>query len=107
MAMIELDKDNFQSEVLDAEGVVFVDYFGDGCVPCQALMPKVHEFAEQYGDKMKFATLNITKARRLAIGQKIMGVPVMAIYKGGQKVEELVKDDCIPAVIESMIKKYI
>ena len=107
MAMIELDKDNFQAEVLDAEGVVFVDYFGDGCVPCQALMPTVHEYAEKYADGMKFATLNITKARRLAIGQKIMGVPVMAIYKGGAKVEELVKDECTAQSIEELIKKYL
>lgn len=107
MSMLELDKDNFQTEVLEAEGYVFVDYYGEGCVPCQAIMPTVHEFAEKYGDKIKFATLNISKARRLAIGQKIMGVPVMVMYKDGEKVEELLKNDCIPAVIESMIKKYI
>ena len=49
--MLEVDKKTFEDEVLKAEGYVFVDFFGDGCVPCQALMPKVHEFAETYGDK--------------------------------------------------------
>ena len=48
--MIEVDKNTFQTEVLEAEGYVFVDFFGDGCVPCAALMPKVHEFADTYGD---------------------------------------------------------
>ena len=105
--MLDLDKTNFQAEVLEAEGYVFVDFYGDGCVPCQALMPKVHEFAETYGDKLKFTSLNTTKAHRLAISQKILGLPVMAIYKGGEKVEELVKDDCTPETIEAMIKKYI
>ena len=52
--MIEVDKNTFQTEVLEAEGYVFVDFFGDGCVPCAALMPKVHEFADTYGDKLKF-----------------------------------------------------
>ena len=51
--------------------------------------------------------MNTTKARRLAIGQKILGLPVMAIYKDGEKVDELVKDDCTPETIEAMIKKYI
>ena len=51
--MIEVDKNTFQTEVLEAEGYVFVDFFGDGCVPCAALMPKVHEFADTYGDKLK------------------------------------------------------
>ena len=50
--MIDVDKNTFQTEVLEAEGYVFVDFYGDGCVPCQALMPKVHEFADKYGDKL-------------------------------------------------------
>ena len=105
--MLELTKDNFKEEVLEAEGYILVDYFGDGCVPCQALMPHVHGFEEVYGDKIKFTSLNTTKARRLAIGQKILGLPVIAIYKDGEKVDELVKDDCTPETIEAMIKKYI
>ena len=105
--MLEVDKNTFQTEVLEADGYVFVDFYGDGCVPCQALMPKVHEFADTYGDKLKFTSLNTTKARRLAIAQKVLGLPVMAIYKDGEKVEELVKDDCTAEAIEAMIKKYI
>ena len=56
--MIDVDKTTFEEEVLKADGYVFVDFYGDGCVPCQALMPKVHEFAETYGDKLKFTSLN-------------------------------------------------
>ena len=105
--MLDLTKENFEEEVLKAEGYVFVDFYGDGCVPSQALMPNVHEFADTYGDKMKFTSLNTTKARRLAIAQKVLGLPVMAIYKDGAKVEEVVKDDATPENIEAMIKKYI
>ena len=65
------------------------------------------EMADKYGDKLKFTSLNTTKARRLAIGQKILGLPVMAIYKDGEKVEEVVKDDATQENIEAMIKKYI
>lgn len=105
--MLELDKKNFEEEVLNAEGYVLVDFFGDGCVPCQALMPHVHALAEKYDGKMKFTSLNTTKARRLAIGQRILGLPVIAIYKDGAKVEELVKDDATAENVEAMIKKYI
>ena len=104
--MLELTKDTFQAEVLDAEGTILVDFFGDGCVPCAALMPHIHKFAETYGDKIKFTSLNTTKARRLAIGQKILGLPVIAIYQGGQKVAECVKDDATPENVEKMIKEY-
>lgn len=105
--MLEVAKETFEAEVLQAEDTVVVDFYGDGCVPCAALMPFVHEMAETYGDKLKFCALNTTKARRLAIGQKVLGLPVIAIYQKGEKVEELVKDDATPENIEAMIKKHI
>ena len=105
--MVELTKENFEEEVLKAEGKVLVDFFGDGCVPCQALMPTIHEFADVYGDKIKFCSLKTTKARRLAISQQIIGLPVIAIYEGGQKVAECVKDDATPENIEKMIKEHL
>lgn len=105
--MILCDKNTFEDEVLKAEGTVLVDFFGDGCAPCEALMPHIEEYAKKYGDKIKFCKLNTSSARRLAIGQKIMGLPVIAIYKGGEKIEELVKDDATPEAVEEMIKKYL
>ena len=104
--MLEADKNTFEEDVLKADGYVLVDFYGDGCVPCAALMPHVHAMADVYGDKLKFVALNTTKARRLAIGQKIMGLPVIAIYKDGEKVDELVKDDATKEAVEEMIKKY-
>ena len=104
--MLIVDKETFEPEVLQAEGTVLVDFFGDGCEPCKALLPHIESFDEQYGEKIKFTKLNTTSARRLAIGQKILGLPVIAIYQNGQKVEELVKDDATPENIQAMIQKY-
>ena len=104
--MLEADKNTFEEEVLKAKEYVLVDFYGDGCVPCAALMPHIHAMADVYGDKIKFVSLNTTKARRLAIGQKILGLPVIAVYKDGEKVEELVKDDATKEAVEEMIKKY-
>jgi len=105
--MLELTKDNFEQEVLGADGKVFVDFYGDGCVPCQALAPFLHACAEKYGGELKFAMLNTTKARRLAISQKVLGLPVVAIYENGEKIEELVKDDATEQNIEAMIARHI
>ncbi|NLJ79040.1 MAG: thioredoxin, partial [Tissierellia bacterium] len=82
--MIELTRDNFEEEVTNAEGYVLVDYWGPTCEPCKALMPHIEEMAKTYGDKVKFTSLDITKARRLAIGQKVMGLPAIIIYKDGE-----------------------
>lgn len=106
--MIELNKENFEEEVLNSTGKVFVDFYGDGCLPCQALMPHVHELATKYADKgIKFCALNTTKARRLAIGQKIMGLPVMAIYENGKQIDSVIKEAATRESIEEMIKKHI
>ena len=106
--MLELTKENFEAEVLQAEGKVFVDYYGDGCGPCAALMPHVHEFAEKYADSgIKFCAMNTTKARRLAIKMGIMGLPVMAIYENGEKIASVVKEEATVESIEAMIKAHI
>ena len=105
--MLLVDKESCAKEVLEAEGYVLVDFYGDGCAPCAALMPAIEAFSEKYGDKIKFTKLNTSQARRLAISQKVLGLPVIAIYKDGEKVEELVKDEATEANVEAMIKKYI
>lgn len=106
--MLELDKKTFAEEVLEYEGKALVDFYGDGCVPCAALMPHVHALAEKYADSdIKFCALNTTKARRVAIGQQIMGLPVVAIYVNGEKVEEVVKEDATAESVEEMIKRYL
>ena len=105
--MLELDKNTFEPEVLQAEGKVLVDFYGDGCVPCAALMPHVHAFAETYGEKLKFCALNTTKARRLAIAQKVLGLPVIAIYENGEMIDSCVKEDATAENVEAMIKRHI
>jgi len=51
--MLELDKETFEAEVLQAKGSIFVDFYSDSCEPCQALMPIVHGLSEKYSDKLK------------------------------------------------------
>lgn len=105
--VLQVDKDTFGKEVLEAEGYVLVDFYGDGCAPCEALMPSIEALSEKYGDKIKFTKLNTSKARRLAISQKVLGLPVIAIYKDSEKVDELVKEEATASNVEAMIKKYI
>lgn len=104
--MFVLTKENFEQEVLQAEGLVLVDYWNEGCEPCKALMPEVEALAEKYPE-VKFCKLDTTKARRLVIGQRIMGLPTISLYKDGVKIDEVTKDDANIANIEAMIKKHL
>lgn len=105
--MIELNKDNFEEEVLKAEGTILVDYWSPSCEPCKALMPHIHELKEKHSDKIKFTSLDITKARRLAIGQKVMGLPVIAIYKDGAMVDSVVADDANVESVTNLVERYL
>lgn len=105
--MLAVDKTTFDAEVLEASGYVFVDFWSDGCEPCKALLPEVHALAEKYEGQMKFVSLETSKARRLAIKQKVLGLPTLAVYKDGEKLEEVTKDDATIENIEALIKKYL
>ncbi len=105
--MLALDKDTFETEVLQAEGLVLVDYWSESCVPCKALMPDVELLAEQFEGQVKFCKLDVTTARRLAISQRVLGLPTIAVYKGGEKVGEVTKDDATKAGILEMIEKAL
>ena len=103
--MIAVDKETFQKEVKDEKGYVLVDYWSESCESCKALMPDVVALEEKYGKQIKFSKLDVAKARRLAIGEKVLGLPTIVLYKDGQKVEEVTKDNATVANIEAMIKK--
>ncbi|MGL6108425.1 thioredoxin TrxA [Romboutsia sp.] len=105
--MLVLDKNTFEEEVVKHEGIVVVDFWSEGCEPCKALLPEVEELANQYTENFKFCKLDTTKARRLAIKEKVLGLPTIAVYKDGAKIDEVTKDDATKSNIEEMIKKYL
>lgn len=105
--MVELDRKNFDAEVLEAEGLVLVDFWGQSCEPCKALMPHIHALEEKYGDKIKFASLDISTGRRVAMAQGVAGLPAIYIYKDGVMIDDLRGDDATAAAIEEMIKKHV
>ncbi|MHC6180430.1 thioredoxin family protein [Clostridium sp. JNZ X4-2] len=106
--MIELTKQNFNEEVLGyKDKPVLVDYWGDKCEICKQLMPGVHKLEDKYGDKVKFSSLNISKARRLAIGQKVLGLPTMVLYNKGEKINSITADKITSLDdVEEFVKSY-
>jgi len=84
--MTELTKENFDAEVTEAEGVVFVDFWSPKCEECLTLNPEVEVLAERYAGRVKFCKLDAAGNRRLSIAQKVMGLPAFVIYVNGEKV---------------------
>jgi len=84
--MIELNKENFDAEVLQAEGIVLVDFWSPKCDPCLELLPEVEKMAKANAGRAKFCKLDTMGNKRLAIGQKVLGLPTLVFYKNGEKV---------------------
>lgn len=103
--MITVNKENFEQEVLQADGVVMVDWWGPKCEHCLELMPSVEQLAEKYQDRMKFCSVDTSGNRRLAISQKVLGLPAILFYKGGIKIDDLSGQDIQPEDIEARIKQ--
>ncbi|HPF44505.1 MAG TPA: thioredoxin family protein [Syntrophomonadaceae bacterium] len=104
--MIAVDKENFEQEVLQAEGIVMVDWWGPKCERCLELMPSVEELAEKYAGKIKFCSVDTSGNRRLAISQKVLGLPAILFYKGGEKIDEISGQEIAAEDIEEKIRKY-
>lgn len=105
--MLMLDKDTFEEAVLKSQGYVLVDFWSEGCEPCKALMPDVEKLSEEYEGKVKFAKLDTGKARRLAISQKVLGLPTICLYKNGDKIDEVTKEDATASNIKAMIERNL
>ena len=91
--MLELDKDNFEAEVTNSDLPVVLDFWGPQCGPCLALMPDVEKLAGTYEGKIKFAKVNVAGNRRMCISLKVMSVPSILFFKGGECQDRLVGDD--------------
>lgn len=69
-------------------------------------MPSVEALADKYADKAKFCSVNTGGNRRLAISQKVLGLPNVSFYKGGEKIAE-VSGEVTVAAIEDELNKHI
>lgn len=100
---IDLNRDNYDPEVLQVKGTVMVDFWGPQCRPCLALMPAVGQLEEEYTGKIKVTKLNAAENRMLCAKLKVMGLPTYLFYKDGVEInrltgERLTKNDLVEAI---------
>ena len=82
--IVELTDDNFEGEVLKSDVPVLVDFTATWCGPCKALAPVVEGLANEAGGKYKVAKLDIDDASETARKYRVMSVPTVLVFKGGQ-----------------------
>lgn len=83
MSVIELNKDNFEKEVMEAEVPVLIDFGANWCGPCRMMSPVIDKIAEEMGDKVKVCKVNVDENHELAEKYEIMTIPAFIIVKNG------------------------
>lgn len=81
MSVIELNKDNFEKEVMEAEVPVLIDFWANWCGPCRMMSPIIDKIAEEMGDKVKVCKVNVDENHELAEKYEIMTIPAFIIVK--------------------------
>ena len=79
--------ENFETEVLQSELPVLVDFYADLCGPCKMMAPVVEKLAEEYYGKIKVGKLNTDENMQIAQQYRIASIPTFMIFKGGELVD--------------------
>jgi len=105
-AVIEADDKNFQTEVLEADRPVLVDFSATWCGPCKKLEPVVHELAAEYDSRVKVVRVDVDRAPTTAAKFAVLSVPTLLLLHEGK-----VKDQVIGLVskrdLEARIQKVL
>ena len=85
MSVININKENFQQEVLQSDRPVLVDFWAPWCGPCRMVGPVVDQVAEEHPE-IKVCKINVDEEPGLAADYGVMSIPALYVFKNGEAV---------------------
>jgi len=81
---LEINADNFETEVLKSAQPVLVDFWAEWCGPCKMLSPVLEEIATEQAGRAKIAKVNVDEQRELAARFGIQSIPTLLYFANGE-----------------------
>lgn len=87
--LMEIEDSSFESEVLQSDLPVLVDFWAPWCGPCKAIGPVVEELAKDFGEKIKFTKCNVDNNPVTPSKYGIKAIPTLILFKEGSVVDQI------------------
>ena len=87
MTAMNIDRENFQSEVMQSDRPVLLDFWAPWCTPCRMVVPIVEEIARERAD-IKVGKVNVDEQPELASAFGVMSIPTLVVMKNGKIVDQ-------------------
>ena len=85
-----LTTETFDETIAGAEGPVLVDFWAEWCGPCKMIAPILAEIAEEHGDSLSIAKINVDEAGDIAQRYQVMSIPTLLVFKDGEIAKRMV-----------------
>jgi thioredoxin len=88
--VIDVSDQNFETQVIQSDRPVLVDFWAEWCVPCHMVSPVVEDIAREFSDRMTAVKLNVDDNPQTARKFSVMSIPTLIVFKDGQEKARVV-----------------
>ena len=90
MSELEINQENFETEVVKSDVPVLVDFWAEWCGPCKMIAPVLSELAEEYAEKIKVGKINVDTNPEIAAKYGVRSIPTIFFFKNGEIMNQVI-----------------